>query len=89
MANRTVSVTIPGDLLPELDETARRQGRSRSSLVREALQVYLCAGRGRTIPLDDAQPDEVDAIKRGRKEFARGEFIRLADLQHELGLPTK
>lgn len=89
MANRTVSVTLPRDLPPEIDKTARRQGRSRSSLVREALRVYLSADRGRTIPLDDAQPDEIEAINHGREEFARGEFIRLVDLQHELGLPTK
>jgi metal-responsive CopG/Arc/MetJ family transcriptional regulator len=89
MANRTVSVTLPGDLLPEIDEAARRQGRSRSSLVREALIVYLSGRRNRTIPLEDAEPDEVEAINRGREEFARGEFIRLVDLQHELGLPTK
>ena len=41
------------------------------------------------VPLDDAQPDEIEAIERGREQFARGDFVRLEDLQRELGLPIK
>ncbi|HVY59361.1 MAG TPA: hypothetical protein VHA77_16040, partial [Xanthobacteraceae bacterium] len=64
--------------------------RSRSDLIREALRRYLAAaGAGRMIPIDDAGPDEVEAITRGRREFERGDFVRLEDIQHELGLPTR
>ena len=34
----------------------------------------------RFIPDDEAAPDEVEAIKRGRSEFERGETVRLEDI---------
>jgi Arc/MetJ-type ribon-helix-helix transcriptional regulator len=89
MASRMISVTVPEEMLPEIDEAARHQHQSRSGLVREALRLYLSRGRSRAIPLEDPEPDEAQAIERGRGEFARGEFVRLVDLQHELGLPTE
>jgi predicted transcriptional regulator len=88
MSNK-ISVSVPDELLPQIDAAARRERRSRSELIREALQRYLAADRGRIIPLDDAQSDEVEAIRRGRAELERGEFVRLEDLQRELGLPTR
>ncbi|HEX6441886.1 MAG TPA: ribbon-helix-helix protein, CopG family, partial [Stellaceae bacterium] len=77
MPSKAVSVTIPGAMLPAIDAAARRERRSRSELIREALQRYLAAGRGGVIPLDDAQPDEIEAVHKGRGEFERGEFVRL------------
>jgi predicted transcriptional regulator len=76
-------------MLPELDNAARKEHRSRSELIREALRRYLAADESRLIPLDDAMPDEAEAIERGREQFSRGEFVRLEDLQNELGLPTR
>ena len=89
MASRMISISIPEEMLPEIDAAARHRHQSRSSVVREALRLYLSRASGRKIPLDDARPDEIDAIARGRAEFAGGEFVRLVDLQHELGLTTK
>ena len=89
MSSKAISVSIPEEMLPEIDEAARQENRSRSELIREALRCYLSHGRRRMIPLDDAQPDEIEAIERARAEFTRGDFVRLEDLQRELGLPTK
>jgi Arc/MetJ-type ribon-helix-helix transcriptional regulator len=89
MSHKMISVSIPEEMLPEIDQAALHENRSRSELIREALRRYLSRGRGRMIPLDDAQPDEIEAIEGGRGEFARGDFVRLEDLQRELGLPTK
>lgn len=89
MSSKTISVNIPEEMLPAIDQAALHENRSRSELIREALRRYLSHGRGRMIPLDDAQPDEIEAIERAREEFARGDFVRLEDLQRELGLPTK
>ena len=89
MTSKMISVSLPEEMLPEIDETARKEHRSRSELIREALRRYLSGGHGRMIPVDDAQHDEAEAIRRGRAQFKRGEFIRLEDLQHELGLPTR
>ncbi len=89
MNSKWISASIPEEMLPEIDQMALHETRSRSELIREALRCYLSQRRGRMIPLDDAQPDEIKAIERAREEFARGDFVRLEDLQRELGLPTK
>ena len=87
MSSRMISVSIPEEMLPEIDDAARRERRSRSEVIREALRRYLSSGR--MIALDDARPDEAEAVARGRTEFERGDFIRLEDLQRDLGLPTR
>jgi len=89
MSSKMISVSIPEEMLPELEKAVGHTCPNRSELIREALRRYLSRDRERVIPIDDAQPDEIDAIKRGREEFARGEFVRLEDLQRELGLSTK
>ena len=89
MSSKMISVSIPEEMLPEIDNAARKEHRSRSELIREALRRYLSADRSRMLPIDDAQRDEIEAIEHGRADFARGEFIRLEDLQRELGLSTE
>ena len=89
MTSKMISVSIPEEMLPEVDRVARNEHRSRSELIREALRRYLSPARERVLPLDDAAPDEIEAMNRGRAEFARGEFVRLDDLQRELGLTTE
>lgn len=77
-------------MVDELDRVRKQEHRTRSELVREALRQYVALrDRVRRIPMVDPEPDEIEAIERGRVEFERGEFVRLEDLQHELGLPTK
>jgi len=89
MSSKMISVSIPEEMLPEIDNAARKEHRSRSELIREALRRYLSADRSRMLPIDDAQRDEIEAIERGRADFARGEFIRLEYLQRELGLSAE
>jgi Arc/MetJ-type ribon-helix-helix transcriptional regulator len=89
MSNKMISVGIPEEMLPEIDNAARRERRNRSELIREAIRRYLSSGRGRFIALADAAPDEVEAADRGRAQFERGDFVRLEVLQHDLGLPTR
>jgi metal-responsive CopG/Arc/MetJ family transcriptional regulator len=89
MSSKMISVSIPEEMLPEIDSAARKEHRSRSELIREAVRRYLSPERGRILPVDEAQRDEIEAIERGRAEFARGEFIRLDDLQRELGFKAQ
>lgn len=89
MRSKMISFSIPEELLPAIDEAASREHRSRAELIRDAVRQYLSSGKGRTIPLDNIQPDEREAAERGRAQFERGEFVRLDDLQRELGLPTR
>jgi predicted transcriptional regulator len=85
---KTVTISLPPQMADELDRVRKQEHRTRSELLREALRQYV-ARRARHIPVVDPEPDEIEAIERGRAEFERGEFVRLEDLQNELGLPTK
>ncbi len=85
---KTITVTLPQEELAELDRLREQQQISRSEALREAIRWYIGAMR-RLPPAEDPLPDEVEAIRRGEEEFARGECRRLEDIQHELGLPTK
>jgi metal-responsive CopG/Arc/MetJ family transcriptional regulator len=41
MKTSTINLSIPQDLLDKADQEAKRESRSRSELMREALRVYL------------------------------------------------
>ena len=42
--SQTVTVSLPPDLAREVDRAARKEGRSRSEMFREALRQYLARG---------------------------------------------
>jgi metal-responsive CopG/Arc/MetJ family transcriptional regulator len=87
---KTVTISLPPKMVDELDRVRRREHRTRSELLREALRRYMAdAGTQRTIPVEEATPEEIEALRLGREEYARGETVSLEDLQHELGLPTR
>ena len=86
--NTPVSTSLPQEELAELDRVRERQGLSRSEAVRDAIRWYVGA-IGRLAPAKEMLPDEVEAIRRGKEQIARGEYVRLEDLQNELGLPIK
>jgi metal-responsive CopG/Arc/MetJ family transcriptional regulator len=88
---KTLTISLPPAMVEELDRVRAREHRTRSELVREALRRYVAAGqrrRGRPLA-EDATPEEQEAIRIAEEEFARGETMRLDDLQNELGLPTR
>jgi predicted transcriptional regulator len=76
---RRVTISLPAEMLEAADRQARLELRDRSELVREALRHYLAR-----IPLDDATPEEMAAIERGRVQHTRGEFVTLGEMLHEL-----
>lgn len=89
-STKTRTVSLPSDLVDELDRVREREHRTRSDVLRDALRRYIAiAGRTHTVPIDDALPEEIEAMRRGDEEYERGECIRLEDLQHELGLRTR
>jgi predicted transcriptional regulator len=89
MSTKRVSVSIPEDMLPLIDAAARRDHRSRSEWIQEALLVHLVRSGTSDIPNTEPLPDEIAAVRRGEDEFARGEFVRLDDVQHDLGLDSQ
>ena len=85
---KTITTTLPPDDLAEFDRVCERQSLSRSQALREAIRWYIGAMRSLP-PAEEPLPDEIEAIRRGKEQIARGEYIRLEDLQRELGLPTE
>ena len=54
--------------------------------VRELGALY---DRVRNIPSALATPEEIRAIERGRAEFARGEYVTLSELLHDVDHPRR
>lgn len=87
---KTVTISLPPNMVDELDRVRRHEHRTRSELLREALRRYIATTQtSHTVRVEEAQPDEVAAIRRGKEDFSRGETISLEALQNELGLPTR
>ena len=76
-----VTISLPEELLRKADATGEREHRTRSELVREALRWYLRIG---ALPVADATPEELAAIRAGRAEYTRGETLTHADIIHDL-----
>ena len=87
---KTVTVSLPPLLVDELDRISERERRTRSEILRDALRRYITVTeRGRMMPVEDALPEEIEAMHRADEEYARGECVRLEDLQHELGIKPR
>jgi metal-responsive CopG/Arc/MetJ family transcriptional regulator len=87
---KTLRISLPPQLVAELDRVREREHRTRSEILREALRRYITiAERGRMIRVEDALPEEIEAMRRAEEEYARGECVRLEDLHRELGLRTR
>ena len=87
---KTVTVSLPPLLVHELDRISERERRTRSEILRDALRRYITVTeRGRMMPVEDALPKEIEATHRADEEYARGECVRLEDLQHELGIKPR
>ena len=88
----TFSVSLPPAMASELERVRRKEHRTRSELVREALRQYIRVADARSVRerialLREEEPtaEELAAIAQGSKEFREGNFIDLSQLHHELG----
>jgi Arc/MetJ-type ribon-helix-helix transcriptional regulator len=87
----TFSVSLPPEMADELERVRRKEHRSRSELVREALRRYMReaeihAMRDRIARLPEAPPSAEDlvAIEEGGRELGEGKFVSLDELRHDL-----
>jgi predicted transcriptional regulator len=87
----TFSVSLPPEMATEFERVRKREHRTRSALVREALRSYIdlaevrrFRARVKELPEDDAAPDEIEAIRRGIEDFRQGRHRSLKMLRHEL-----
>ena len=85
--------TVPTSLSPEevvaLDRVRKRDNLTRAEALREAIRRYVSQDSDRQIAVEDALPDEIEAIEEGQAQIARGEYVLLDDLKHEMGRPAK
>jgi predicted transcriptional regulator len=86
---KTITITLAQEELTALDRVCERDQLTRSQLLREATRLYLSQNVGRKISVEDALPDEIEAIEEGQAEIARGEYVLLDDLKNEMGRPPK
>lgn len=70
MARETMTISLPPEMAREVDTLRKREHRTRSELVREALRTYLARPYTPT-------PAEARAIEKGRAAFRRGDSLTI------------
>ena len=83
MPTENLSVSLPSKVRSQVDRAAKRSKRSRSEVVREALQLYF---KLHGIAAVEPTADERKAIAEGERAYERGAFISLEEWQHAVGL---
>jgi len=83
MTKENLSVSLPPKIRSMVEKEAKRGKRSRSAVVREALHVYF---RLRQIGDEEPTAEERAAIAEGKRAYQRGEFDRLDEWRHAVGL---
>jgi Arc/MetJ-type ribon-helix-helix transcriptional regulator len=68
-----MTVSLPPALLCQFEEVRKKESRTRSELVREALRAYFES----RYPVDSPAPDELSALRRGRSAYNRGDAVTL------------
>ncbi len=80
----TMTVSLPREMIREIEEVRKAEHRTRSELVREALRTYFNVRR----TYAPSHP-ELRAIERGRTAIRRGDFVTFDDLRAALAAVGK
>ena len=83
MPKENLSISLPSKVRSQVDRAARRGKRSRSEVVRDALQLYF---KLHGIAGEEPTADERKAIAEGERAYERGEFVSFEEWQHAVGL---
>lgn len=86
---KTVTTSLPPEEFVALDRVRKRDNLTRAEALREAIRRYVSQGANRKIPVEDALPDEIEAIKEGQAQIARGEYVLLDELKRKMGRRLK
>jgi len=76
----TMTISLPPAMAKQMEKVQREEHRTRSELLREAWRHYF-ESRHQVYKPTKA---EAAAIRRGRAEFKRGEYLPLSQLHNEL-----
>ena len=78
MANRqTMTISLPPEMVKEVDRVRRKEGRTRSELIREALRRY----KTDQLPIATPTNRELRELEKGRAEMRRGEYFTLDEFK--------
>jgi predicted transcriptional regulator len=77
---QTMTVSLPPALIRQFEEVRKKESRTRSELVREALRVYFES----RYPVVMPTKDELAALRRGRAAVRRGDVMPLETFLHDL-----
>ena len=66
----TLNISLPQEELAALDRVRKRDNLTRAQALREAIRRYVSQGSDRKIPVEDALPDEIEAIEEGQAQIA-------------------
>ena len=75
-----MSISLPPALLRQFEEVRKKESRTRSELVREALRAYF----EERYPAVTPTPAELAALRRGRAAFRRGDSVSLTQFLDSL-----
>jgi len=75
-----MSISLPPALLRQFEEVRKKESRTRSELVREALRAYF----EERYPAVTPTPAELSALRRGRAAFRRGDSLSLTQFLNGL-----
>jgi predicted transcriptional regulator len=75
-----MTISLPPAMVKQVEALRRAENRTRSELVREALRTYFST----RFPVVAASKSELAAIRRGRAQIRRGEYVTLDQLLDDL-----
>ena len=78
-----LSVSLPPEIRSLIELEAKRGKRSRSAVVRDALQLYF---KLRQIGIEEPTEEDLAVIAEGRGAYERGDFVPLDEWQHAVGI---
>ena len=83
MPKANVSISLPRKMRSLVDKEAKRRKGSRSAVIRDALQTYF---RLRQIKIEEPSDQDRTAILQGKRAYHRGDYMRLDEWRHAVGL---
>lgn len=80
-----MTISLPPGMVKEFEKVRKTENRTRSELVREALRYYIES----RYPLVKPTKAELTAIRRGRAEIKRGNYVTLDQLRNGLAASNR
>jgi Arc/MetJ-type ribon-helix-helix transcriptional regulator len=96
-ASTTFSISLPPQMVEQIERARKSEHRTRSEFVREALRQYIGRAselrrlRERIAQLAEEEPtaEEMEAIEEGRRAFREGRFVTIDKVRHGLARNSK